>query len=126
MQSINAKLGADSSVVGLEAKRKRQKSLDLNRQKSRLTLTIYLNCLKCLVGRFPIFVCFVLKNLTSLRSLQMDESLLDILFEVSIFCIYSAYAASFFIYYYANSLFRKTISEYWSKLKTKLKKSLVQ
>lgn len=122
MQAINTRIGGGpaghSSSSEFATQRKRQKSIDLNRQKARLTLTIYLNCLKCLIGRFPIFVFFVIRNAKKLMGINepMNEWL-ELLLECGIFFNYSSYAVSFFMYYKVNSLFRKTVNDSWNKLR---------
>lgn len=87
----------------------------IEKAESKLTITIYLSTLKCLLGRLPIFFYFFFKS-SNLIKLE-----LQILFPVASFCIYLSYSLSFFLYYYCNNKFRKVSDQYFVALITKLR-----
>ncbi len=87
----------------------------IEKAESKLTITIYLSTLKCLLGRLPIFFYFFFK------SSDFIKLELQILFPVASFCIYLSYSLSFFLYYYCNNKFRKVSDQYFVALITKLR-----
>jgi hypothetical protein len=90
----------------------------IEKAESKLTITIYLSTLKCLLGRLPIFFYFFFK---SSNLIKLDKSELQILFTAASFCIYLSYSLSFFLYYYCNNKFRKVSDQYFVALITKLR-----
>lgn len=77
--------------------------------RNRMTLAIYFNSLKCLIGRLPILSYYLVKNLNDLCFLEVSKSMMEIYFALGGMCIYITYAISFFTFYHGNSLFRKIV-----------------
>ena len=93
---------AEKLVISLNKNR-----IKINKAKTKLTLTIYLSCMKCLLGRVPIFLYFIFENLKKLEYLPLDEDDLDVFYPIGSFCIYFSYLLSFFVFYYCNKKFQK-------------------
>lgn len=97
---------AEKVVISLNKNR-----FKIDKAKTKLTLTIYLSCMKCLIGRVPIFLYFIFKNLNELEYVNIDRNQLETFYPIGSFCIYFSYLSSFFIFYYCNKKFQKVTDD---------------
>jgi hypothetical protein len=67
----------------------------------KVTKLIVINCLNSIVGRLPILVYFILRNLSN------SSILIEFLGAFSFFSVYFCYFTKFFLFYFSNSKFRE-------------------
>ena len=79
----------------------------LARKENKQTLMIILTCVNCLIGRLPILIFFIKKNITC------DD---DGNTKFGSLMVYISYSIYFFIYYHSNYKFRKLFKLYMRRL----------
>ena len=125
-QVVDCEQCQSSNNNELNANRQRAMSIIINdRQRiekcrSKLTVTIYLSTSKCLFGRLPIFVYFILESSKYFKDNSVKSGscggLENLVFAVTSFCVYFSYSISFFLFYYCNHKFRKISNSYFLKI----------
>lgn len=108
------------SVTRLRAMSIIQDRQKIEKTTNKLTLTIYLCTLKCLLGRLPILVYFLIKTSSLMEKNMVDSYFFkNEFYPVACFCINFSYSISFFFFYYSNTKFRKTANVYKSIISAK-------
>ena len=91
----------------------------IDKAKYKIILTNFLNSLKCLLGRLPILVYFIVQNLHDLNVVECRKDRLELGYALTSTCVYVSYTVSFFFYFHGNSLFRNNVImklKSWKKL----------
>lgn len=79
----------------------------------KITKLIVINCFNSVLGRLPIMLYFVLRNLSN------NSTLIEVVAASAFLFVYLSYLAKFFVFYVINKKFRDSVKEFAPCLKRK-------
>ena len=82
---------------------------------TRTALMVMIACLNCLIGRLPISIFFIYRNLIAPDdSIEPFRSISELILRIGILCINISYCLKFFFYYFSNRKFRNIYKRYFA------------
>jgi hypothetical protein len=116
------KVHCDLNKMKTSFYRNNQLMSKIDRTKTKMTLAIFFSCLKCLLGRFPIFLYFILLTLFEKNNYIQNHYYWDFFYYTASLTIYLSYWFSFFLFYFFNNKFKKIVNANICKIFQKNKK----
>ena len=101
----------------------KNKLLKLEKVKSKTAIMVIATCLNIIIGKLPICLFYVLKNIPYIYENSKDnKDMLHLIECFAILFVYINYCGCFFIYYFTNRSFKLVIWVYFEKFSSKFVK----